>query len=515
MQASHTSIVILRSNTKNQQYYEYIFAKTNRRESMNKYGMFLIYLLSLFLGTIAISQAEPSATVSVNPPSYQGKCPVTLMVDANITATSAGNMAIKYVFSTGYESPYATITFNAPGTDWYQNGFVAGAKSLPQYPTNGWVAIVLPGGKMSNKAPINVTCMNADLAVSDLVWTPPKNVVMKAPLPFGKLMVKLKNQGTGNSGPISLTFSCEGLPNTGPFGKTPSCPVGFFPKTLSADLAPGVETETGIDAGSSNPVWEGGKYKITAEAKLMSNSDEEPDITNNKTVLEINVPWATLTDISWMNATGQNYKGICSGQQSAMIVTGKISGNGYGTIKYQWIVDGNPAGNVIEVQYKVDDMIIEAGGVQVVPLQSKTGWAAIKVISPVQKESSHAPYTIECETFNQNLLKQSNLSFGYWKNLVKLSPAPQTCQECLSIFGQINGIDQQSMSLVKEGEALTKGLSTGNLNKQEDDRMTRRLNEISKQLDANMIKRKGLVDQYNKRVTDFNAQPKRLNPAVR
>jgi hypothetical protein len=439
------------------------------------------------------------------------------MVDANITATSAGNIAIKYVFSTGYETPNEIITFNAPGTDWYQKGFIAGDKSLPQYPTSGWVAVVFPGGKMSNKAPINITCKNADLAVADLVWTPPKNVVMKAPLAFGKLMVKLKNQGTGNSGPVSLTFSCEGLPNTGPFGKTPSCPGGFFPKTfpqISSDLAAGAETITGIDDGSSNPSWEGGKYKITADVKLM-NGDGEADTANNTTVLEINVPWATLTDISWMNAAGQNYKGICSGQQGATIATGKISGNGYGTIKYQWLLDGNPVGNVSEVQYKVDDMIIEAGGVMVAPLQSKTGWAAIKVISPVQKESNHAPYTIQCETFDQNLLKQSNLSFGYWKNLVKLSPAPQTCQECLSTSNQINGIDQRSMNLAKEGEALSRTLSTGGLSKLENDRVTRRLNEISKQLDANMIQRKGLVDQYEKRVTGFNAQPKRLNPAVR
>jgi hypothetical protein len=482
---------------------------------MNKYGTCLICLVLLFFGAVVV-QAEPSATVSVDPPSYQGKCPVGIMVNANITATSAGSMTIKYVFSTGYETPNQTITFNAPGTEWYQNGFVAGEKSLPQYPTNGWVAVVLPGGKMSNKAPINVICKDADLVVSDLVWTPLKNVVMKAPLPFGKLIVKLKNQGTANSGPVSLTFSCEGLSNTGPFGETPSCPAGFFPKTFaptSTNLAPGEATETGIDAGSSNPVWGGGKYKITAEAKLM-NGDAEPDTANNTTVLETNVPWAALTDISWMNATGQNYKGICSAQQSATIVTGKISGNGYGKIKYQWIVDGNPAGNVNEIQYKVDDMIIETG-LMISPQQSKTGWAALKIISPVQKESNHAPYTIQCETFDQNFLKQLNLSFGYWKNLLKLSPAPQTCQECLSTFNQINSIDQQSMTLVKEGEALTKSLSAGGLNKAENDRMTRRLNEISKQLDVNMTQRKGLVGQYNKRVTDFNAQPKRLNPAGR
>jgi hypothetical protein len=71
------------------------------------------------------------------------------------------------------------------------------------------------------------------------------------------------------------------------------------------------------------------------------------------------------------------------------------------------------------------------------------------------------------------------------------------------------------MPLVKEGEMLTKSLSTGGLNKQENDRITQWLSEISKQLNANMNQLKGLIDQYNKRVIDFNAQPKRLKPVDR
>jgi hypothetical protein len=161
-------------------------------------------------------------------------------------------------------------------------------------------------------------------------------------------------------------------------------------------------------------------------------------------------------------------------------------------------------------------MILEAGGVIVLPTQNKTGWAAIKVISPVQKESNHAPYTIECtNAFDKGLVDKATLSFGYWKNLGKLAPSPQTCQECLSTFNKINGIDQRYVPLVKEGEALTKGLHAGSLSKPENDRMSRRLDEISKQLDANMTQRKGLVLQYEKQVADFNAQPKRLKPAVR
>jgi hypothetical protein len=62
---------------------------------------------------------------------------------------------------------------------------------------------------------------------------------------------------------------------------------------------------------------------------------------------------------------------------------------------------------------------------------------------------------------------------------------------------------------------LTKNLSVAGHSELENDRITRRLNEISKELDANMVQRKGSVDQYHKRATDFNAQPRRLNPVTR
>ena len=71
---------------------------------MNKCGAFLICLLSLFFGAVAASQAEPSAPVSVTTWNYKIKCPVSLMVDAKISSTSAGNVTIKYVFSTRFET---------------------------------------------------------------------------------------------------------------------------------------------------------------------------------------------------------------------------------------------------------------------------------------------------------------------------------------------------------------------------------------------------------------------------
>jgi hypothetical protein len=264
----------------------------------------------------------------------------------------------------------------------YLKGLLAGDPYLTQYPTSGWVAIDLGGGKMSNKASFNVTCKNPDLAVTDITWTPYNKTNMNAPIPLGNIIIKYKNQGTGNSGPISMTLSCEGVPGTGPFGEPPICPSGIFPKSVSPvnlDLAAGQGNETGIISPSDTmpAAWGGGKYKLTAEAKLLSG-DHEFDETNNKKVLEINVPWKPLTDILAMTVTGHNYKGVCSDKVNTIILDLKIMGNGYGTIKYQWIMNGTASTFVQEVVYRVDNSVKEAGAAVVIPLQDQTGWGSIK-----------------------------------------------------------------------------------------------------------------------------------------
>ncbi len=102
-------------------------------------------------------------------------------------------------------------------------------------------------------------------------------------------------------------------------------------------------------------------------------------------------------------------------------------------------------------------------------------------------------------------------TFGKWKNLGNLSATPQTCAGCLAAFNEIGVLDRQSLPLVKEGEGLTQKLKSGRLKKAEADQITRRLNEISKQLEANWVKRNGLVNQYKNQLSSFNTQPRRSN----
>lgn len=71
------------------------------------------------------------------------------------------------------------------GTVDFDKGLVAGAKSLPQYPTSGWIAIEIDG-KLSNKAVFDVTCKDPDIAVTDLKWVPYSTQYKNAPVPYRK-----------------------------------------------------------------------------------------------------------------------------------------------------------------------------------------------------------------------------------------------------------------------------------------------------------------------------------------
>lgn len=71
-------------------------------------------IVSLLLAGVVASYASSSAVVSLDPPTYQGKCPVSIMVKAKITSTTAGAVNFGYIFSTGYKTNYETIHFNAP-----------------------------------------------------------------------------------------------------------------------------------------------------------------------------------------------------------------------------------------------------------------------------------------------------------------------------------------------------------------------------------------------------------------
>jgi hypothetical protein len=265
------------------------------------------------------------------------------------------------------------------------------------------------------------------------------------------------------------------------------------------------------------PKWGGGKYRITAKAFLKgSDYDELGKTDNNQKTLEIEVPWAKLTDVPFMSVTGSNYKGECSAKKNITFLEAKIAGNGYGVIKYQWVIDGVPSTSVSELTYHVDDILDEVA-VVTIPLEDKTGTGAIKIISPVTKLSNTAVYTIACTNSGLDAAWIGTLqtTFGKWKNLGGFSPAAQACTACVATLGEINGLERNSLPLVQEGERLMQKLKLGRLSKLEADQITRRLNEISKLLEANWVKRTGLVNQYNNQLNSFGTPQRRLDTSGR
>lgn len=490
--------------------------------------LFIIVLWPLFFTGPSLAGVTVAASVTTS--ANQGKCPIGVTVHGKISSTQAGMVSYEYVLSSGVKLP-GTLQFDKPGTQEISAGFVAGAPSLPQYPLSGWAAINIidfwdggqttPGSGMSNKAYWNVTCQNPDLAVTEVTWTPCPLPNNKAPQPLGSVLFKYKNQGTGPSGPYTLLLTCEGVPGTAPFGQTPSCPEGIFPKTMpfSSGMAAGEAGQTGVIGGSCNmpPKWGGGKYRITAQASLNGGSSDELGKTdNNQKTLEIEVPWVKLTDVLFMTVEGNKYKGACSANKNTTILNGKIAGNGYGVIKYQWVIDGVPSSSISEMTYHVDDILNEVS-VTSIPMEDKTGTGAIKIISPVQKQSNTAVYTIACTNADLDAAWLGTLSttFGKWKNLGALSSSSQACTACVATIDEISGLDRKSLSLVKEGEGLTQKLKTGRLSKADADQITRRLNDISKLLEANWAKRNGLVNLYNSQLSSSNTQPRRVNTIPR
>ena len=97
------------------------------------------------------------ATVTANPPVAMSACatPTTFTYSADLTATAAGTVSYKWVYSTGKSGPVQTATFTAPGTQKISGGAVHTKTA-----STGWAAIQMlsPSTVLSNKATYQLTC---------------------------------------------------------------------------------------------------------------------------------------------------------------------------------------------------------------------------------------------------------------------------------------------------------------------------------------------------------------------
>jgi eukaryotic-like serine/threonine-protein kinase len=104
-----------------------------------------------------LASATFDGMVTANPPVAVSACttPTTFTYRADLTATAAGTVSYKWVYSTGESGPVRTATFTAPGTRTISGGSVRAMTT-----STGWAAIriVSPAAVLTNKATYRLMC---------------------------------------------------------------------------------------------------------------------------------------------------------------------------------------------------------------------------------------------------------------------------------------------------------------------------------------------------------------------
>jgi tRNA A-37 threonylcarbamoyl transferase component Bud32 len=103
-----------------------------------------------------LASATFDAVVTANPPVAISACttPTTFTYRADLTATAAGTVSYKWVYSTGKSGPVRMATFTAPGTRTISGGSVQ-AKTT----STGWAAIrIVSPAVLTNKASYRLMC---------------------------------------------------------------------------------------------------------------------------------------------------------------------------------------------------------------------------------------------------------------------------------------------------------------------------------------------------------------------
>lgn len=108
------------------------------------------------LATPALA-ADYSASLSVTPKSYSGKCPHKFTFNGVVRANRAGRVQIRFIRSDGGNAPVQTLNFASPGVKKVSTTWTLGGPGMNY---NGWQAIEIlyPQKSTSNKAAFALKC---------------------------------------------------------------------------------------------------------------------------------------------------------------------------------------------------------------------------------------------------------------------------------------------------------------------------------------------------------------------
>ena len=129
--------------------------ETGIKKTILSSALALAGLLGVTTSSLA---ADYSATATVTPKSFAGKCPKKFVFKGIITAKKAGRVQYKWIRSDNANAPVKTLNFTAPGSKAISTTWTLGGAALPTY--NGWEAIqiIYPHKVTSNRAAFKLRC---------------------------------------------------------------------------------------------------------------------------------------------------------------------------------------------------------------------------------------------------------------------------------------------------------------------------------------------------------------------
>lgn len=311
----------------------------------------------------AAAFAATNATISVNRSTYSGPCPNTFTAGSKITANGAGTVKYRWERSDGINSQTQTLQFDT-----------AGEKSVTNVdwaiPSSGnyWMRlhILEPNDLSSNKGETVFTCTNAASAFQVTGVTADVDPKIFS----GACPKSITYSGTiTTNGPGTVTYKWVRSD-----GESETRTINF--------TAAGSRTVTSSNVTYNQSATHWAKLQVTAPNAMISDQA--------KFTLSCVSP-AIVTLVS-VNVNPTSFTGTCP---HTFHFNGTIRVNAPGTVTYRWErSDGTSDTRTMQFS-AAGDKTIESGDFK--SGSSGTFWARLHVLTPNDKTSNQATFTLTCK----------------------------------------------------------------------------------------------------------------------
>jgi serine/threonine-protein kinase len=342
------------------------------------------------------AQVSFNAMASASPPVATSACttPTAFTYSANLSATAAGQVTYKWVYSTGKSGPVQTATFTGAGSQQITGGTVKLAKA-----GTGWAAIQLvsPSAMMSNKASYQLVCTTPNGNIGLSAFVAPATQVVKcgtAPPSFtftglisdtkaGSVTYHWALSNGATSPPGTLTFSAAGTQAVQSLTTTP-------PSDTASGSGMLVVTSPGTETSSQ------AFYSLTC-----SNNPPPP-------------PAVHLTAAAHVSPATQTVG--CTAAPPSFTFSGSITSNAAATVTYHWALPSG-SGPAHTLTFGGAGTLAVAPATFTPGSDTASGSGTIVITGPVAAMSAPVSFSLKCTQPNISVAISSSPS----------SPAQVSC----------------------------------------------------------------------------------------